>query len=221
MTSSSPRSRNASGSERQRAVAAANQELLRGYWGIAAEILRRQQQEGWGAKVIDPLAADLRTEFPGVNGFSRPSLHHMRRFAAEWPDGPFVQAGLGQISWYHHLALLDKLDDPGLRVWYDAKAAQNGRSRDVLAYQIGGRMHDRQGRALTNFDRTLPPPDSSQLAGDPVAAFGRQQLSYRPSTGRCRSGDGATGSTLCRDHRNVPTVVGELSPSAGDGWGVG
>jgi DUF1016 N-terminal domain len=100
---------------RQRAVAAANQELLRGYWAIGAEILRRQQQEGWGAKVIDRLAADLRAEFPGVKGFSRTSLHYMRQFAAEWPDGPIVQAGLGQISWYHQLALLDKLDDPELR----------------------------------------------------------------------------------------------------------
>lgn len=150
---------------RLRAVAAANQELLRGYWEIGAEIRRRQQQEGWGAKVIDRLAADLRAAFPGVKGFSRTSLHYMREFAAEWPDGPFVQASLGQISWYHHLALLDKLDDPELRVWYGAKAAENGWSRDVLVYQIEGRLHERQGRALTNFDRTLPPPDSDLAQG--------------------------------------------------------
>jgi DUF1016 N-terminal domain len=80
---------------RLRAVAAANQELLRGYWEIGAEILRRQQEEGWGAKVIDRLAADLRAEFPGVKGSSRTSLHYMGQFAAEWPDGQFVQAGLG------------------------------------------------------------------------------------------------------------------------------
>jgi hypothetical protein len=101
---------------RLRAVAAANQELLRGYWEIGSEILRRQDEEGWGAKVIDRLAADLRTAFPGVKGFSSRSLKYMRALAAAWPDGPFVQAGLAQISWYHHRALLDKLDDPGLRV---------------------------------------------------------------------------------------------------------
>ena len=64
-----------------------------------------------------------------------------------------------------NLALLDKLDDPELRVWYGVKAAQNGWSRDVLVYQIEGRLHECQGRALTNFDRTLPPPDSD-LAQD-------------------------------------------------------
>jgi hypothetical protein len=51
-----------------------------------------------------------------VKGFSSRSLKYMRALAAAWPDGPFVQAGLAQISWYHHRALLDKLDDPGLRV---------------------------------------------------------------------------------------------------------
>ena len=54
-----------------RAVAAANQELLRGYWEIGSEILRHQQQEGWGARVIDRLAGDLRTAFPGVKGSRR------------------------------------------------------------------------------------------------------------------------------------------------------
>ncbi len=134
-------------------------------WEIGAEILRRQQQEGWGARVIDRLAADLRIEFPGVKGFSSRSLKHRRAFAAAWPDGPSVQGGLAQLSWYHHVALLDKLDDLELRTWYAVKAAQNGWSRDVLVYQIDGRLHERQGRALTNFDRTLPPPDSD-LAQD-------------------------------------------------------
>lgn len=150
---------------RRRAVAAANQELLRGYWEIGAEIVRRQQQEGWGAKVIDRLAADLQVEFPGVKGFSPRSLKYMRAFAQAWPEGLFVQGGLAQISWYHHLALLDKLNDPGLREWYGLKAAENGWSRDVLVYQIEGHLHERQGRALTNFARTLRPPDSDLAQG--------------------------------------------------------
>jgi predicted nuclease of restriction endonuclease-like (RecB) superfamily len=145
---------------RLRALAAANQELLRGYWEIGSEILHRQQTEGWGSKVIDRLAADLRATFPGVKGFSSRSLKYMRAFAAAWPEGPFVQGGLAQISWYHHLALLDKLDDPELRTWYGTRAARHGWSRDVLVYQIESQLHARQGRALTNFDRTLPPAES-------------------------------------------------------------
>lgn len=84
---------------RLRAVAAANQELLRGYWEIGSEILRRQQQEGWGAKVVDRLAADLRTAFPGIRGFSPRSLRYMRTFASAWPDSSILQGGLAKISW--------------------------------------------------------------------------------------------------------------------------
>jgi predicted nuclease of restriction endonuclease-like (RecB) superfamily len=145
---------------RQRALAAANEELLRGYWEIGHEILRRQEQEGWGAKVIDRLATDLRTAFPGSRGFSSRSLKYMRQFAAAWPKGPFVQSGLAQIAWTHHIALLEKLDDPHLRAWYGEKAAENGWSRDVLVYQIDGQLHLRKGQALTNFERALPGQDS-------------------------------------------------------------
>lgn len=89
------------------AVAAANQELLRDYWEIGAEILRRQQQEGWGAKAIDHLAADLRIEFPDVNGFSSRSLKYMRAFAAAWPNRPFDKAAL-------HKQLAPDTEDDGL-----------------------------------------------------------------------------------------------------------
>ena len=71
---------------RLRAVAAANQELLRGYWEIGAEILRRQKQEGWGARVIDRLATDLRVEFPGVKGIAQPEVHaRVRGGVVRWP----------------------------------------------------------------------------------------------------------------------------------------
>lgn len=145
---------------RLRAVAAANQELLRGYWEIGSEILRRQQQEGWGAKVIDRLAADLRTAFPGVKGFSRTSLHYMREFAAAWPDGPFVQASLGQISWYHHLALLDKLDDSQLRAWYGTRAAdtQHLRVRGMRTLPLRPRL------SAPWRTRTIHPGDQSAQA---------------------------------------------------------
>jgi predicted nuclease of restriction endonuclease-like (RecB) superfamily len=156
-------------SARLRAVGAANRELLRGYWEIGDEILRRQREEGWGAKVIDRLAKDLKVAFPDVKGFSRTSLHYMRQFALEWPEG-IVQGGLDKISWYHHMALLDKLSSGELRRWYVEMVVEYGWSRDVMVSQIEGRLHERQGRALTNFARTLPPAKSDvaqQLSKSP------------------------------------------------------
>ncbi len=63
-----------------RAAVAASRELIRLYWDIGREIVERQQREGWGAKVIDRLAADLQKAFPGMAGFSRANIHRMRAF---------------------------------------------------------------------------------------------------------------------------------------------
>ena len=93
----------------QRASLAINRELIGVYWQIGRDILARQDEMGWGAKVIDRLSHDLRTAFPDMKGFSPRNLKYMRAFAEAWPDESFVQAVLAQLPWYHHLALLDKL----------------------------------------------------------------------------------------------------------------
>ena len=52
----------------QRASLSVNQELLKLYWHIGNDILQRQQQQGWGSKVIEQLAKDLRQAFPNLKG---------------------------------------------------------------------------------------------------------------------------------------------------------
>lgn len=155
---------------RQRSVAAANQELIATYWAVGAQILARQDAEGWGARVIDRLAADLRERFPGSAGFSARNLKYMRAFAAAWPDEAIVQRSVAQLPWRHHIALLEKLEGADLRLWYGQAAIEQGWSRDVLVHHIDGQFHTRAGRAITNFARTLPPPDSDlaqQATRDP------------------------------------------------------
>lgn len=92
----------------QRATLAVNRELVLLYWQIGQDILARQASQGWGSKVVDRLARDLRNAFPDMKGFSPRNLKYMRAFAEAWPDGEFVQAALAQLPWYHQLALLDK-----------------------------------------------------------------------------------------------------------------
>lgn len=153
-----------------RAALSVNRELVLLYWQIGHEILQRQQQEGWGAKVIDRLAHDLRAAFPEVKGFSPRNLKYMRKLAAAYPDESIVQATLAQLTWYHNITLLDKVKDAGERAWYMRAALQYGWSRDVLAHQIDTGLYQRQGQAVTNFDRTLPAPQSDlarQLLKDP------------------------------------------------------
>lgn len=153
-----------------RAALAVNRELALLYWQIGRDILARQRQQGWGAKVIDRLSADLRKAFPEMKGFSPRNLKYMRAFAEAWPDEQFVQQIAAQIPWFHQCVILDKLKDPVEREWYIHKTIEHGWSRDVLALQIETSLFHRQGKAVTNFAHTLPPPQSDlagQLLKDP------------------------------------------------------
>jgi len=145
---------------RTRAALAINRELVLLYWQIGRDILDRQEREGWGAKVIDRLARDLRSEFPDMKGFSPRNLKYMRKFAEIWPDEEFVQQAAAQIPWFHNCVLLDKLKDQNEREWYLRKAFEHGWSRDILVMQIESRLYHRQGKAITNFAATLPPLQS-------------------------------------------------------------
>ncbi len=147
----------------RRAVTAANKEMLTSYWSIGQEILNRQHEEGWGSRVIDRLATDLKSRFPGATGYSPRNLKYMRAFAAAWPDPAIVQRSVAQLPWRHHVALLEKLDDARLRLWYAARAVERGWSRDILVLQIEGRFHERAGKAVTNFVSAMP-PEQSDLA---------------------------------------------------------
>jgi len=145
---------------RVKAALSANRELILLYWEIGRMILERQKEEGWGSKVIDRLAQDLRREFPDMKGFSARNLKYMRAFAEAYPDKEFVQQVAAQIPWFHHCTLLDKVKDPAERIWYIQQTMEHGWSRNVLVHQIESGLYHRKGKAITNFDRTLPAPQS-------------------------------------------------------------
>ncbi|MEW6515383.1 MAG: DUF1016 N-terminal domain-containing protein [candidate division FCPU426 bacterium] len=151
-------------SERLRVARAANSALVMLYWDIGRLILGRQKHEGWGTRVIDRLSADLRTSFPEMNGLSPRNLKYMRAFASAWPNRSIVQEVLAQITWYHNLALLEKLKPSEERLWYARKSLDNGWSHNILVIQIESGARERSGKALHNFKTTLPAEDSD-LAG--------------------------------------------------------
>jgi predicted nuclease of restriction endonuclease-like (RecB) superfamily len=174
---------------RQRAALSVNRELISLYWQIGRDILERQRRQGWGAKVIDQLARDLKAAFPDMRGFSPRNLKYMRAFAEAWPDGTFVQQAAAQLPWFHLCTLLDKLKGNAEREWYATKAVEHGWSRNVLAMQIETRLHERQGGAVTNFrDRLFV--ELLGVHGDVISSFPRPvesavySGSSKPSTGK-------------------------------------
>lgn len=154
-----------------RAARAANVEVARLYWAIGREILDRQRAAGWGAKVVDRLATDLRREFPEQRGWSRRNLLYMRRAAEVWPTADeFVHQVGAQLPWRHVTVLLDRLGTREDRDWYAARAAAEGWSRAVLEHKIKAGLRSAVGAAPANFDTALDPAESDlarQLVRDP------------------------------------------------------
>jgi predicted nuclease of restriction endonuclease-like (RecB) superfamily len=168
-----------------RAALAVNRELILLYWSIGRDILSRQETEGWGANVINRLAADLSRAFPEATGFRVRNLRYMRALAEAYSDSEFVQQVVALLPWGHQVRILDTVKKPEQREWYIRQAVQNGWSRNVLVHQIESGLYQRQGKALTNFDRTLPEPQSElaqQLSRIPII------LTSSPCSGDFREG---------------------------------
>ena len=165
-----------------------NAELLALYWKIGSDIIKKQQARRWGAQVIVQLSKDLTEQFAEDKGYSERNLRNMKRFAAEYPDFPFLQVPLAkiqnnpiwqvplaeleekgkeflqvplaQITWYHHISLLSKVKDVAERAFYIMATAHEGWSRDVMLMQIANGYIYAKGKAINNFDRALPPIQS-------------------------------------------------------------
>ena len=141
---------------RSRAVLAINAEQIALYHHIGRELLARREAEGWGAKIIGQLSADLREAFPGMRGWSASNLKYMRYFAEHCPDGRFGQQAADQLPWFHVVLLLTKLEAPELRAWYAEHAAAEGWSRPSLLRHLEHQLHLRHGAAVSNFATRLP-----------------------------------------------------------------
>ena len=135
---------------RLRAALAVNSELIGLYWRIGRDILERQAEQGWGSKIVERLATDLRAEFPDARGFSSANLRYMKSFAEAWPDPAILQRLVGKLPWGQNIELL-AVKDSDARLWYAEAVLENGWSRLVLAAQIDTNAHARHGKALTNF----------------------------------------------------------------------
>jgi len=170
-----------------------NSDMLNLYWFIGNSILDVQKSKGWGSKIIDELAHNIKLEFPDTTGFSVRNLKYMRMFAEAYPVFPivqvplaqnkneFVQVNLAQITWYHHISLLPKIKDFNERIFYVIETDKNQWSRDVMLLQIKNNLYKREGKAINNFNETMPEHQSDlarNLFKDPYQ-FGFLTLSKK------------------------------------------
>jgi predicted nuclease of restriction endonuclease-like (RecB) superfamily len=168
-----------------RASLSVNRELIILYWDLGKAIVKAQEERGYGNAVVERLVEDLHRSFPAMKGFSPRNIWRMRAFYLAWTDDvkagekappglrpeilPQLVAELGgenlpqavaEIPWGHNVWLMEKVKNPILRLWYARKTIEHGWSRAVLTHQIDAGLHQRVGKAVTNFQQTLPPPQS-------------------------------------------------------------
>ena len=154
-----------------KATLSANAEMIAMYWDVGRMIHKRQQDEGWGAGVIPRLAKDIQNELPELKGFSERNIKFMVQLYKEYETGVIIgkqpvsqfenmKRLVSQLPWGHNILLMQRIKDIPARLWYMEQTIQNGWSRDVLGLKIKSGAHIRQGKAIVNFNLTLPDPQS-------------------------------------------------------------
>jgi len=148
-----------------KATLSANREMIKLYWHIGKTVAEKQENKGWGSSVIERLAKDLQSAFPGLGGFSRANIFRMQAFYTAY--GKVAQAArqsealpFFNIPWFHNVVIMQKLKNNKERLWYAQKAIEHGWSRTILEMQIESSLYQRKGKAITNFSKTLPTPQS-------------------------------------------------------------
>ena len=161
-----------------RAGLAANRELITLYWEIGKLIVERQKAEGWGSGVIERLSRDIQRAFSDIKGFSTRNIWRMRSFylayteeiinlpqAAAEMDGTNLPQLAAELPWMHNTVLIEKIKDINARIWYMQQTVQHGWSRNMIELHIQQGDYERKGKAVTNFNRTLPAPQSDLAQG--------------------------------------------------------
>lgn len=147
------------------AALAVNRELLALYWNLGKSIVEKQGQSKWGDSIIDHLSIDLQKSFPKISGFSSRNIWRMRSFYLAYPPSPkeqlkdnfsFLPQAVAEIPWGHHSVILEKIKDKKARIFYSKMTTEYGWSRAILTTQIESNLYARQGKALSNFKKTLP-----------------------------------------------------------------
>ena len=165
-----------------KAAVAVNTAMLQFYWELGADIVVKQKQFAWGSGFVSQLSADLVREFPEVRGFSVRNLKYIRQWHEYWVDAaPIGQQPVAQLAkqpvaqilcipWGHNLAILAKCKQHDEALYYAQATQTHGWSRSVLVHQIESGLWQREGKAITNFEQTLPAAQSDlavQMLKDP------------------------------------------------------
>ena len=162
-----------------KAAVKVNSEMLRLYWRMGADICEKQKSASWGDGWLKDLSRELMTEFPEMKGFSHRNLQYIKQWYLFYNKQiTFAQQAVAQIDeevffsvpWGHHLYIISQCKDVDKAMFYLGKTVEHGWSRAVLLNFLDTDLYERQGKAISNFSRLLPDPQSdlaTQTLKDP------------------------------------------------------
>ena len=174
-----------------KAAVKVNSEMLRYYWELGRDIVTKQAENKYGSNFYGALSTDLKKVIPNAEGLSPSNIRYSKRFfqlyspvlenlqqvaeklkrenlqqVAEKSQSPLerLESTLFSVPWGHHMLLIDKCSDaPQKALFFARQTVENGWSRSMLLNALSTDLYERQGKALTNFGRTLP-AETSDLA---------------------------------------------------------
>lgn len=138
------------------ALRAVNKELITLYWDIGELIITQQQGETWGKSVVGTLSQDLKTEFPGISGFSAANLWRMKLFYETYVNNEKLAPLVREIGWTHNLVIMEKCKEDLEREFYLRMTRKFGWTKNVLIHQIENQTYEKTLLNQTNFEQTLP-----------------------------------------------------------------
>ena len=151
------------------------------------EILKSEYD--WGSGFYKKISDDIKRELPSVQSFSPRNIRYMHKFyqlysletnlpqfmgqsdSFEITPDVVAQMNIFMIPWGHHRCIIDKcMDDKDKALFYVKKTLENNWSRAVLLNFLDTNLFERQGKAISNFVKTLPSPQSDlaqEMTKDP------------------------------------------------------
>ncbi|MDO5527714.1 MAG: PDDEXK nuclease domain-containing protein [Prevotella sp.] len=161
-----------------KAAVKVNSELLHLYWQMGSDIVAKQKNAQWGDGFLKQLSKDLTVEFPEIKGFSYRNLKSIRQWYLFYNQENIIgkqtvsqfEQTFFSIPWGHHILIMQRCKEMDMALFYIQQTMENNWSRTVLDWQIDSKLYERQGKAISNFSRTLPIPQSDlaqQITKDP------------------------------------------------------
>ena len=163
----------------QRAIYAANEEMLRMYWDIGGMLQQSQDADGWGKKTLQRLSVDLKNDYSEIKGFSVRNMQCMIQFFNEYnqeltmvkgADSSIAQLGeynfsfpIKHLGWTHNLILLQQVKDIRARHWYMVQSITSHWNTRYLQEAIKLDDYGKHGALANNFTETLPVPEANDV----------------------------------------------------------